>query len=43
MGILGTIIIFLKLKEMGWIAYLISILSGLLIIFLSILILKENQ
>jgi len=43
MGILGTVIIFLRLKEIGWIAYLISILGGFLITFLSILFLKEDQ
>ena len=42
MGILGTIIIFLKLKEIGWIAYLISFFGGFLIIFLYILFLKED-
>ena len=43
MGILGTGIIYLKLKELGWIAYLISLLGGFLITFLSILFLKEDQ
>jgi len=43
MGILGVGIICLKLKELGWIAYLISLLGGFLITFLSILFLKEDQ
>ncbi len=43
LGILGTIIIFLKLKELGWIAYLISILGGLIIILLSWLLLRERD
>jgi len=43
MGILGAIIIYLRLRELGWISYLISILGGFLIIFLSILFLKEDQ
>lgn len=43
MGILGAIIIFLKLKELGWIGYLISILGGAIIILLSWLLINERD
>jgi len=43
LGILGALLIFYKTKELGWIAYVISIISGLLIILLSIIILKEED
>ena len=45
LAILGTFIIFLKIKTLGWIGYVIAILGGLIIILLSWLILteKENQ
>lgn len=42
LGILGGIIIFLKLKNIGWISYVISILGGLIIILLSWLVLTED-
>jgi len=43
MGILGAIIILLKLKELGWIGYLISILGGFIIILLSWLLINERD
>ncbi len=43
LGILGAIIIFLKIKTLGWIGYVISILGGLIIILLSWLILTEKD
>lgn len=43
LGILGAILIFYKTKEIGWISYIISIVSGVLIILLSVLILEDND
>jgi NhaP-type Na+/H+ or K+/H+ antiporter len=43
LGIIGGIIIFLKIKSLGWIGYVISILGGLIIILLSWLILTEKE
>ncbi len=43
LGILGGIIIFLKLKTAGWISYVISSLGGLIIILLSWLVLTEDN
>lgn len=43
LGILGAVIIFLKLNSLGWIGYLISILGGLIIIFLSYLIFGKKD
>ena len=43
LGILGAVIIFLKIRTLGWIGYVISILGGLIIILLSWLILNEKN
>jgi len=43
LGILGAILIYLKIKEMGWISYLISIIGGALIIIISKLFLEEEN
>ncbi len=43
LGILGAILVFLKLKEIGWIAYLIAGLAGLLIIYLSYMLFEEEK
>ena len=43
LGILGGIIIFLKIKTLGWISYVIPILGGAIIILLSWLILTEKE
>jgi predicted membrane channel-forming protein YqfA (hemolysin III family) len=42
LGILSTIIIFLKLNELGWISYPISLLGGVMVIILSWLLLNEH-
>jgi hypothetical protein len=43
LGIIGAVLVFLKLKEIGWIAYLIAGLAGLLIIFLSYMMFEEEE
>ena len=43
LGILGAVIIFLKIETLGWIGYVIAILGGLIIILLSWLILTEKD
>jgi len=43
LGIFGALLILYKTKELGWISYVISLISGLLIILLSIIILKEEE
>ncbi len=43
LGILGAIIIFLKLRVLGWIGYLIAGLGGLIIVLLSWLLLTEKD
>jgi len=43
LGILGSIIIFIKIKNLGIIAYLISIMAGVLIILLSYMVLKDED
>lgn len=42
-GMYGMLIIWYKIKYIGNIAYLISIISGILIILLSLLILDDNE
>ncbi len=42
LGITGTIIIYLKIKQLGIISYLISIIAGVLIIMLSYMVLKDE-
>jgi len=43
LGILGGFLIFYKTKELGWLSLVISIISGILIVLLSVLILEEND
>lgn len=43
LGIIGTALIFIKTKELGWLSYFISIIAGILIILLSFLLLKEDE
>lgn len=43
LGILGAGLIFYKIKNLGWVAWPISIISGLLIILLSLIILSDND
>lgn len=40
LGILGAFLIFYKTKELGWLSYIIS---GILIILISVLVLGEND
>ena len=42
-GILGGVLIFLKTKDIGWISYIISIISSVLIVLLSILLFKDDE
>lgn len=42
-GVVGGMIVWYKTKEIGWLSYLISVISGILIILLSILILEEDE
>lgn len=42
-GILGSVIIKSKIPDMGWMSYVISVVSGLLIILLSILLLEGEE
>lgn len=42
-GIVGALIIFYKIENLGWLAYMISALSGILIILLSVLMLEEEE
>lgn len=41
-GIAGSVIVWYKIKDIGWVAYLISAMSGVLIITLSILMVEES-
>lgn len=41
-GIIGSIIVWYKIKDIGWVAYLIAAMSGVLIITLSILMIEES-
>ena len=43
LGVIGTLIIFLKIRTLGWIGYVIAILGGAIIILLSWLILTEKD
>ena len=43
LGIVGTALIFIKTRELGWLSYIISIIAGILIILLSILVLEEDE
>ena len=43
LGIAGAFLVYFKIKDLGWISYLISILSGVLIITLNKLIVKEED
>ena len=43
LGILGSVLIFYKTKKLGWISWVISVISGLLIILLSAIILQEED
>ena len=43
LGVVGSVIIYYKTKDIGYLSYAISILSGILIIMLSILILEDDE
>ena len=43
LGVVGAFLVYFKIKDLGWISYLISILSGVLIITLNKLIVKEED
>ena len=43
LGIVGAFLVYFKIKDLGWISYLISIISGILIITLNKLIVKEED
>ena len=43
LGIAGAGIIFYKTKEIGWLSYIISAVSGILIILLSCLVINEEE
>jgi len=40
---LGSAIILYKIPNMGWMSYIISAITGILIILLSILVLKDEN
>jgi len=42
-GIAGAGIVFYKTQGMGWISYVISVISGVLIVLLSVLVLEEED
>ena len=41
-GIAGAVIVWYKIKDIGWVSYLIGAMSGILIITLSILMFEES-
>jgi len=41
-GMVGAILIYIKVRDLGWLSYAISLLSGVLIILLSVLMLEEE-
>jgi hypothetical protein len=43
LGIVGGALIWIKLQSLGWISYVISVLGGLIILFLSWLIINEKE
>ena len=43
LGVVGAFLVYFKIKDLGWISYLISIISGILIITLNKLIVKEED
>lgn len=43
LGIAGSLIIWYKIKDIGNLAYLISIVAGVLIVLLSLLLFKEDE
>jgi len=43
LGIAGTILIYFKIKSLGYLSYIISIIAGILIILLSKLVMEEDE
>ena len=43
LGIAGAVLVYFKINNLGWISYLISALSGILIIVLNKLIVEEDE
>jgi len=43
LAILGGVLIWWKTKELGWLSWIISIISGVLIVIISVLLLKEEE
>ena len=43
LGIIGAVLVYFKINDLGWISYLISTLSGILIIVLNKLIVEEDE
>lgn len=43
LGVVATGLIYYKIKEIGWLSYVISPISGIIIILISILLLNEQQ
>ncbi len=43
LGIVGAVLIFIKTRDLGWISYLISAISGILIILVGFLIYQEDE
>jgi len=43
LGIAGTLIVWYKIQDIGGLAYLISIIAGVLIIMLSLLLFEEDE
>jgi hypothetical protein len=43
LGVLGVVLIYIKTQDLGWLAYVISILSGALIVLLGYLVYEEED
>ena len=43
LGIVGAVLVYFKINDLGWISYLISALSGILIVTLNKLIVEEDE
>ena len=43
LGVTGAVLVYFKINDLGWISYLISTLSGILIIVLNKLIVEEDE
>ena len=43
LGVTGAVLVYFKINDLGWISYLISALSGILIMILNKLIVEEDE